>query len=231
MSWLQPTSLRLATERRASSSANTAAFASSRQSAPLIPWKGPSSAPSIRLRVPRASALGPASRRDGLSRIAPILSQGTTYCGCWQRSATLSCADRVPIGGLARVLTEPHMVLKLDMLRLGTRCAGPCRFHANHVIAASPAESGSGGGVVRSEERHATSISRDVDHTRGLGAFPAGQESRSNIASRWSQRLRPKRKATLRRVGVASPTGTRDRRSAPVRAHEAALPPVPYAIR
>src|SRR3954468_8617853 len=63
VSWLQLTSLRLATGRRASSSANTAAFASSRQSAPLIPWKGLSSAPLIRRRAPRASASGPARRR------------------------------------------------------------------------------------------------------------------------------------------------------------------------
>src|SRR3954447_8675227 len=62
VSWLQLTSLRLATGRRASSSANTAAFASSRQSAPFTRWKGPSSAPLIRRREPRASASGPASR-------------------------------------------------------------------------------------------------------------------------------------------------------------------------
>ena len=59
VSWLQLTSLRLATGRRASSSANTAAFASSRQSALFTRWKGPSSAPLIRRREPRASASVP----------------------------------------------------------------------------------------------------------------------------------------------------------------------------
>ena len=46
--------------------------------------------------------------RDRLGTIfAPISSQGTTYCGYWQRSTTLSCADCVPIARFARVLTEP----------------------------------------------------------------------------------------------------------------------------
>src|SRR3954453_6620890 len=32
-----------------------------------------------------------------LSGLAPISSQGTTYCCYWQRSTTLSCIDCVPI--------------------------------------------------------------------------------------------------------------------------------------
>ena len=36
-------------------------------------------------------------RQVVLSGLAPISSQGTTYCGYWQRSTTLSCTDCVPI--------------------------------------------------------------------------------------------------------------------------------------
>ena len=32
-----------------------------------------------------------------LSGLAPISTQGTTYCGYWQRSTTLFCTDCVPI--------------------------------------------------------------------------------------------------------------------------------------